>query len=219
MTLYLLPNLLSEQSDPAWNFIPSLHDLILSLDGFFVENEKKARKYFKHFDFSQLRTKPMILFNQNHTQFSLNALEKGERWGIVVDAGLPCLADPGSTIVYEARKKGFAVHAIPGPSAIFLAIMLSGLDAQTFVFQGYFSRDNRIVRLPYLQIFIETPYNAKRRLKVLLNVLQDRDFLCLASDLTAPSQKVVTQRVIDWKRNVARGEFCGGPTIFLMKTI
>src|SRR3990167_11277920 len=120
MTLYLLPNLLHPEADPNFSFVRGLKELVDSLDGFFVETPKQARVYLKHFDFEKLKTKPM---EEIRDGVDLAFLERGERWGVISDAGLPCIADPGAKLVHSAREKGIDIQAIPGPSSIFLALM------------------------------------------------------------------------------------------------
>jgi 16S rRNA (cytidine1402-2'-O)-methyltransferase len=202
MTLYLLPNLLHPDADPKFNFVPGLEEIVNQLDGFFVEHPKEARVYLKHFDFEKL----------------LQPLLKGEKWGIISDAGLPCIADPGAKLVYGAKDKNIEVVAIPGPSSIFLALMLCGIESQTFSFQGYLPRDCKVQRLGMLQLFIETPYNNQKSLEKLLTHLQDDDLLSIACDLTLPTQKVITKKIKWWKEHHKEEDFYKRQAIFLIKT-
>ena len=220
MTLYLLPNLLHPEADPKLSFVIGLEEIVNQLDGFFVEHPKDARAYLKHFDFEKLKTKPMEVLDKDTTNFVtlLQPLIKGEKWGIIADVGLPCIADPGAKLVYGAKDKNIDVVAIPGPCSIFLALMLSGLESQTFAFQGYLPRDCNIQRLPVLQVFIETPYNNDKSLEKLLAILVDEDVISIAADLTLPTQKVVTKKVKWWKENFKAEEFYKKPAVFLIKT-
>jgi 16S rRNA (cytidine1402-2'-O)-methyltransferase len=221
MTLYLLPNLLHPEADPKLSFVIGLEEIVNQMDGFFVEHPKDARVYLKHFDFEKLKTKPMEVLDKNTTNFVTllqPLLLRGEKWGVISDAGLPCIADPGSKLVYGARDKNINVVAIPGPSSIFLAIMLCGLESQSFVFQGYLPRDCKVLKMPMLQVFIETPYNNEKSLERLLSNLQDENILCIASDLTLPTQQVITKKVKWWKENHHKESFHKKPSIFLIKT-
>ena len=220
MTLYLLPNLLHPEADPEFSFVPGLKDVVNSLDGFFVEHPKEARVYLKHFDFENLKIKPMEVLDKNTTDFErlLAPLLKGEKWGIVSDAGLPCIADPGAKLVFQAKEKEIQVVAISGPSSIFLALMLSGLESQSFIFQGYVPRDGKIQRLSILQVFIETPYNNEKSLEKFLLLLQDEDILSIACDLTLSSQTVITKKIGWWKEYGKCQNFHKRPAIFLIKT-
>jgi 16S rRNA (cytidine1402-2'-O)-methyltransferase len=220
MTLYLLPNLLHPEAETNLNFVEGLSEIVNSLDGFFVEHPKEARVYLKHFDFEKLKTKPMEVLNKDTTNFVelLGPILRGEKWGIISDAGLPCIADPGAKLVYGARDKNIPVKAIPGPSSIFLALMLSGLESQSFVFQGYLPRDCKVARVAMLQVFIETPYNNEKSLEKLMAHLLDDDYLCIASDLTLPTESVVTKKIKWWKENHSKVDLHKKPAIFLIKT-
>ena len=120
MTLYLLPNLLSDDSDLSLSIPQGIDEILYQLDGFFVETPKEVRKYLKYFDFDKLRDKPMMIIDKKSDDYSdhINVLKEGEKWGVISDCGLPCIADPGSRLVYLARKEGIKIEAIPGPSSI-----------------------------------------------------------------------------------------------------
>src|SRR5437016_1032663 len=136
--LYLLPNLLDEEQ-PHERFLPApLAEVVASLDGVFCESEKPARRFLGRFKRASLTLK---LLNEHTKDTELAELiepvEKGGRWGVLSDAGLPCIADPGAQLVSLARKKGIHVEALVGPSSIIMALMLSGLYCQRFSFHGY----------------------------------------------------------------------------------
>ncbi len=222
MTLHLLPNLLGPTQDPRFSLVPILDEVVNQLDGFFVETPKEARVYLKHFQFDQLKDKPMVIVDKRTENFQeiLEPLKNKENWGVIVDAGLPCLADPGSRLVAAARAEGIVVVAYPGPSSIVLALMLSGLDSQSFVFGGYLPRvlDISIRKEKRTQVYIETPYNNMKRLEALLQILKDEDTLCIACDLLSPTQEVVVQTVRVWKKRISFYNFHKRPAIFLIKT-
>ena len=205
MTLYLLPNLLHEQGDLSLSIPPKVEDILYSLDGFFVETPKTARKFLKLFDFSKLRDKPHIILDKHCDDFDdhLEVLKKGEKWGMLSDCGLPCIADPGSRLVYLAKKNNIKVDAIPGPSSIFLSIMLSGLYSQKFTFFGYFPRKiEKIQRNDKdLQVYIQTPYKTEYTVTNLIDYLDDRDMLCVALDIGSTDQEVITLSIKEWKNN------------------
>lgn len=222
MALHLLPNLLGEEADPKYNFVLGLPEVVNRLDGFLVEHPKEARKFLKHFNFDKLRDKPMRILDARTRDFDelLEPMKKGESWGVITDAGLPCIADPGSALVYHARLAGIKIFAYPGPSSLILALMLSGLPSQQFVFQGYFPRafDIKIRQERKTQLFIETPYNNQKTLERLLEVLDKKDLLCLAADLTLPTQEVIVQPVHKWQRMIHQTNFHKRPTIFILHT-
>ena len=204
MTLYLLPNLISHDSNISLSLPPGLEEILYSLDGFFVETPKEIRKFFKHFDFEKLRDKPMEIVDRRSDDFSehLKFLKKGENWGIISDAGLPCIADPGARLVLLAKNEGIKVEAIPGPSSIFLSIMLSGLYSQKFTFYGYMPRQigKRMRQDRDLQVYIQTPYKTEITVQNLVDELDPRDMLCVALDVGSPSQEVITDTIKNWQK-------------------
>jgi 16S rRNA (cytidine1402-2'-O)-methyltransferase len=143
----------------------------------------------------------------------LEPVIKGERWGLVSDAGLPCIADPGAKLVHRARQKGVLIQTFVGPSSILMALMLSGLPGQKFFFHGYLDKEptKRQVQLKKMaqtaqqdqatQIFIEAPYRNKHTLEAILKSLPDQAWLCVAWDLTMPTQGVICQTIESWKKS------------------
>ena len=209
-TLHLLPNLLHE--DSSWRFDPP------PLDALIAESEKGGRQFQKKF-FGHISL-PIYLLNE-HTQDVHPLLSLSEdNIGLISDAGLPCLADPGSQLVSLARKNNIPIHAYPGPSSIFLSLMLSGLPAQRFTFHGYLERDvpaleKQLASLPprHTHIFIETPYRNQKLLTHILKIRKPKDLLCIAADLMGPSQTVISQPISDWKSLPALQK---QPAIFLL---
>ncbi|WP_068466550.1 SAM-dependent methyltransferase [Candidatus Protochlamydia phocaeensis] len=216
-TLLLLPNLLGDHRY-AEIFLPaSVAKAVQTLDGLIAESEGEGRRYLKRFATKKPANEiPIALFNE-HTpdadiDFLLEPIIKGERWGIVSDAGLPCIADPGSKLVHRARQRGLAIQAFVGPSSILMALMLSGLPGQKFFFHGYLAKeaDKRQAEIKHLlqlagqdkatQIFMEAPYRNMQALDSLLKILPDKAWLAVAWDLTMPTQGVISQTVESWKK-------------------
>lgn len=216
--LLLLPNLLGEQTHPEL-FLPiSVDRAVLSLDGLIAESASAGRRYLGHFETKKPAHEiPIALYNE-HTKdrdldFLLEPIHNGERWGLVSDAGLPCIADPGSKLVARARQTGICVQAFVGPSAILLSLMLSGLSGQRFAFHGYLDKDRaeckkqiqrlekRALQENCTQIFIETPYRNQQLLELLLEVLDEKTALSVAWELTFPTQGVLSQPVGLWKKS------------------
>lgn len=215
--LLLLPNLLGEGLQ-AEMFLPaSVFKAVGSIDGLIAESEKGGRRYLSYFETKMpIREIPITLLNE-HTRhedldFILEPIIAGQRWGLVSDAGLPCIADPGSQLVARAKQRGILVQAFVGPSSLMLAMMLSGLSAQKFFFQGYLEKekDKRQAQIKQLaiqskkekalQVFIEAPYRNKALFEDLLSSLPDECMLSVAWDLTLPTQGVMTQNIDQWKR-------------------
>lgn len=216
--LLLLPNLLGELKHHA-PYLPSGVDkAVQTIDGLIAESPQAGRRYLGRFETKKPAAEiPIALFNE-HTpdedlDFLLEPVRKGERWGFVVDAGVPCIADPGARLVRRARQTGIAIQAYVGPSSILLGLMLSGLSGQQFTFNGYLdsSPAGRVKELRQLeatlkktgftQIFIETPYRNKHMMDSLLSTLSDDVMLCVAWDLTLPTQGVLSQTVATWKKS------------------
>jgi 16S rRNA (cytidine1402-2'-O)-methyltransferase len=214
--LYLLPNLLSEEASLT-SLPEELKVIIPKLKGFFVENEKEGRRFLGQFlekgRLPSLPLKPLNEHTKREEYFSLlQPLLNGESWGLISDAGLPCIADPGAEFVFMAKKEGIAVKALSGPSSPILALLLSGLPGQRFAFNGYLPRDKDeleeqiklLERRSQLekstQIWIETPYRVKKMLEMLLKTLKDETLLCVAKNLTGTDEEVLTHTVNDWKK-------------------
>lgn len=212
MSLTLLPNLLSPTDTPS-QFLPdSVGQTIGNLNGLFAESERGARQFLKLFK----KHLPIALINehtpQNHIDFLLEPLCKGEHWGLISDAGLPLVADPGSFLVLRAYALGIKVAAIPGPSSIMQALMLSGLPGQRFSFHGYLPKEKeergrelkileqRSQKEEATQIFIETPYRNLHTLESCLNHLHTRTVFCLAWDLCGSCQGVQTAAIGSWRK-------------------
>lgn len=214
MTLFLLPNLLSHEADLETQLPAGLHTIVSQLNGLIVENEKEGRLYLKRFG---RRDVPLALLNEHTAPRELDGLlepvVKGEIWGVISDAGLPCLADPGAALVRRARELGIPLKALPGPSSIPLGLLLSGLEAQRFAFHGYLPREEeqRRAQLKTLekrskqekatQLFIEAPYRNQALLSSALAVLDPKTQLAVAVDLTAPTEQVFCKTVQQWKKS------------------
>lgn len=215
--LILLPNLLGPASSHKSFFPESVDEAVASLDGLIAESPQGGRSYL-----NQFRTKkppyqiPLAVLSE-HTKddeidFFLKPIKEGQTWGLIVDAGLPCLADPGAKLVFRARQLGIPIETLPGPSSIIMSIQLSGLPSQRFSFNGYLSkepqkRDKEILSLERkscdensLQLFIEAPYRNKHTLDSLFTKLKPSTYLCIAYDLTLPEGRVLCQKVETWKK-------------------
>lgn len=216
--LLLLPNLLGDIKHHA-PFLPiSVDKAVTTLDGLIAESPSAGRRYLARFTTKKpLNEVPIALFNE-HTpdediDFLLDPIRQGERWGLIVDAGMPCIADPGAKLVRRARQIGIVVQVFSGPSSILLALMLSGFSGQRFRFLGYLAKEpkERIKEIKAIertckqeqttQIFIEAPYRNGHLLEALLQNLDDSTLLCAAWDLTLPTQGVLSQPVDLWKKS------------------
>ncbi|MDN3508593.1 MAG: SAM-dependent methyltransferase [Candidatus Neptunochlamydia sp.] len=221
--LYLLPNLLDENLDHN-PFIPSsVGEVVSSLDGMIAESERGARRYMKRFT-NKFREIPIRLLNE-HTQeidSLIGPLQKGEKWGLISDRGLPVLADPGAHLIRRLHTLKVPIETLPGPSSIVYALQLSGLPAQNFTFHGCPPKDEKTLKeklrtLPKNQthLFIEAPYRTDKFLKTLIYNLQEETDLSVSWNLTLPSQGVKTEKIAQWKKAIpSLGKV---PTVFVVR--
>lgn len=210
--LYLLPNLLDESLDHKPFLPPSVAEIIPQLDGFIVETEKPARKFLMRF-IPNIQEVPLRILNEHTTPEEVDLLaaplQKGEKWGLLSDAGLPVLADPGARLIRRLHGLKIPVHTFPGPSSIVYALQLSGLSGQSFTFHGYLPRkpqdlERLLSKLPqkHTHVCIEAPYRTDKLLKTLLAYLPHDALLSVSWNLTLPTQGVVTQKASAWKKNL-----------------
>lgn len=216
--LYMLPVGLSE-SDPH-TFLPAQNFEILSLlRVFIVENVRTARRFLR----SCCRTFPIdecTFFELNgHTDPAavsgfLSPLRSGIPTGVMSEAGCPGVADPGADVVALAQAEGLKVIPLVGPSSILMSLMASGFNGQGFVFHGYLpvkpdlqakaikDLEAEAVRRGQTQIFIETPYRNDAMLQRLTQVLRPDTLLCVAVNITAPDENIVTRSVAQWRKRL-----------------
>ncbi|MFK8296638.1 SAM-dependent methyltransferase [Capnocytophaga canimorsus] len=227
--LYLIPNLLGESTIDA--VLPhQVASVVGSLTHFIVENEKSARKFIKQITPEKSQQSLNFYVINKHTQATeipsfLNPCFSGFSVGVISEAGCPGIADPGSEVVSLAHQKNICVVPLVGPSSILLAMMASGLNGQSFAFNGYLPIDReqrkktlksleRKAREGQTQIFIETPYRNDKMLADLLQTLQPNTLLCIASDITLPTETIKTQTISQWKK--VKVDFQKRPTIFIV---
>lgn len=229
--VYLIPCTLGDTS--PLEVLPLLvKKAVEHIDHYVVEHEKTARRFIKNI--APKKSQPDLHFSliNKFTDAAeipsmLTPCFEGHDIGIISDAGCPGIADPGASVVHEAHRKGLKVVPLVGPSSILLAMMASGFNGQNFAFNGYLPIDKRdrrkeIKRLERLsqdhnqsQLFIETPYRNNQLLESLLNTLHPESFLCVACDITLPTEYIKTQTVQQWKNtNVDLNK---RPTLFIIQ--
>ena len=213
-TVYLIPAPLHPE---ATRVLPAyVMDAVKECNGFFVENERTTRRYFKKC------WKEMVIDEYaGHTigepstaAAFLKALQANDVIGIVSEAGCPGVADPGQELIALAHRHGAHVRPLVGPSSILLALMASGFNGQRFQFVGYLPIEERerIRTLQQLeqssltekctQLFIETPYRNNQLLVSMLKHLQPTTQLCIAADLTGATEWIKTRTVEQWRKNI-----------------
>lgn len=227
-TLYLIPVPISDEEDNSALVYPLLEQTVNTLNEFIVEDIKTARRALRKIGFKGEFDKMTFHVLNEHTDTKsigsfLASAEKGSNIGLLSEAGMPCIADPGSDIVRLAHSKGIKVVPLYGQSSIFLALAASGLNGQNFTFHGYLPKEqtNRKKALKELekregaQIFIETPYRNNHLLEDILATCTPETLLCVAMNVTGSTEMILTKSIADWKR----GELPNldkQPTVFLL---
>jgi|SRR5882672_7525659 len=232
-SLCLLPNTLGDTAADA--VIPAaVLQRSRALDYFIAENPKSARAFLKRIGYPRPLQEILVERLDHNTPASdvaslLAPILAGRDGGLLSEAGLPAIADPGAGLVRLAHEKGVRVVPLSGPSSILLALAASGLEGQRFVFHGYLpvkqsalpttlkelERQSR--RLSQTQIFIETPYRNDATLAAMLRVLSDDTLVCIAADLTLESEMVKTRPAAQWRGQAP--QLKGRPTVFLVLSV
>ena len=229
--LFLIPAYLSEES-PVEYFAPSIKEYILKTDYFFVENEKTARKVIKFFapEKKQSDLKLFLLDKYSESADLKDAqklMKSGQDFGLLSEAGLPCIADPGNLMVKWSHENNIKVIPINGPSSIILALISSGFNGQEFTFNGYLPIDreqkkkqiqfleNQVQKTGYSQIFMETPYRNNQLLEDLIKFLNPNTKLCIAANINHPTEEFIkTLKISDWKNK--KPELHKIPAVFVI---
>lgn len=228
--LYLIPTTMGEMNPE--DVLPILlYRTVEILNTYIVENEKTARKFIKSVQPNKVQADLQLsLLNKRTEDSELQAMLKpclnGENIGLMSEAGCPGVADPGAAIVKIAHENGIQVVPLVGPSSILLALMASGMNGQSFAFNGYLPIDksekkNAIKNFETLshsknqsQLFIETPYRNNKLVEDLLLFLQPNTLLCIACDITLPTEYIKTYTVVEWKK--VKVDLHNRPTIFII---
>jgi 16S rRNA (cytidine1402-2'-O)-methyltransferase len=197
-----------------------------------AETPKTARAFLKTIhSMHPLQDIAIEELSEHTAQSAIDALLAptlaGDDLGLISDAGSPGIADPGAWLVAAAHRAEIEVVPLPGASAITLALAASGLDGQRFCFHGYLPAkpeprmsalraiDERVSRDGVTQLFIETPYRNEALLAAVLAACRPSTLLCVAVDLTLPTQQVITRTVGDWHR-ATRPSLAKRPAVFLL---
>ncbi len=229
--LYLIPTTLGGEN--VQDVIPELVISIINQTSFYiVENVRTARRFLSKAGI-EAPIDSLTFFELNkHTtpeQYReyLNPAAEGHHVGIISEAGVPAVADPGAVMVQLAHSKNIRVVPLTGPSSIILALMASGMNGQSFAFNGYLpiKKPDRIKAIKFFekrsqqenqaQLFIETPYRNMALLEDLLDSCDDNTKLCIAADLTLASEYIHTLSVGEWKKR--KPDLHKRPAIFIIQ--
>ena len=214
--LFIIPSSI-EQNEKVSFLLDEQKKLLHNIKYFIVENEKIARKTIKEFGL-KFDIQSVILFKYNNKTKNNDLKEyfepilNGSDMGLISDSGSPCIADPGSKIVEYAHLNNIQIKPLVGPSSIILSLMASGFNGQKFKFHGYIPIDKNDKEL-YIkkmmesikeehetQIFIETPYRNEKLLQELLKILDKKNRLCLAINLTSSKEEVICDSIENLRR-------------------
>ena len=228
--LYLIPTVIASHSQDTV-ILPAVKVVIKELDYFLVENVRTSRRFISalktgkviediHFEVLDKRT------DAGQIEELLAPALKGTDIGLMSEAGCPGIADPGARAVNLAHRLGIQVIPLVGPSAIFLALMSSGLNGQCFKFHGYLpvEKHQRVKKIKSMesesqknnqsQIFMETPYRNEQMLEDLTDHCRNDTQLCIARNITGENELIRTLPIIEWKKN--RPDLNKHPTVFVM---
>jgi 16S rRNA (cytidine1402-2'-O)-methyltransferase len=212
--VYLIPTVLHDEAPetiPAY-ILPAVKDCQV----FFVENEKTARRFLKRI------WREMVIDDYQWVVIHkaeeavkkkfIDLAREGKNIGIISEAGCPGIADPGQLLVDTAQRANLTIKPLVGPSSILLALMASGMNGQCFQFHGYLpidalERKKKIKELETssqkqncTQVFIETPYRNNALINDILSTAKEESRLCIAVDITAPTESIHTKNIRQWKQ-------------------
>jgi 16S rRNA (cytidine1402-2'-O)-methyltransferase len=215
--IYLIPVTLGGD-----DFLKVIPEKVISLTRllryFIVEDIRSARRFLRLID-KEFPINDTVFFELNeHTDESdivhyLDPVLKGSDTGLLSEAGLPGIADPGARIIALAHRKKITVTPLSGPSSIILALIASGLNGQNFTFNGYLpvkpaERSAKLRELEkksregFTQIFMETPYRNQKMLESITTTCHNDTMLCIAADITLPTESIRTMKISEWKKDL-----------------
>lgn len=232
-TIYMIPCPIAD-SESVWEVLPDTNRKIMnSLDYFIVENVRSARRFLSKAGIERKIDELEFVELNEHTtsqrdiERMLRPVLEGRSAGVISEAGVPGVADPGADIVALAHRHGVRIVPLVGPSSILMVMMASGQNGQSFAFNGYLpikeperSRaikglERRAVEEHQAQIFIEAPYRNTKLFETLCRTLSPKVRLTVACDITAPNELISTRSIEEWRRSGVP-EIEKRPTIFVL---
>lgn len=214
--------------------LPSANlDLLNTCHTFIVEELRTARRFLKKVGYAHAIDDTNFFVLNEHTSevdtaHYLDAALRGEHVGLLSEAGLPCVADPGMMVTRQAQRLGIEVMPLVGPSSLMLALMASGLNGQSFAFNGYLPVDKhervqairkletRAQKEHQTQLFIEAPYRNNQMLESLSMALMPDTRICVACDITLPTQYIRTFSARQWQKEREKVDLHKRNTVFLI---
>ena len=231
--LYMIPCPISDATD-VYDVTPASNRAIIdSLDYFIVENVRSARRFLSKAGISRKIDELEFVELDEHTregvavEAMVRPIEQGRSAGVISEAGVPGVADPGAMVAAACHRRGIRVVPLVGPSSILMSIMASGLNGQSFAFNGYLpvkpperaraikALERRAQTEHQSQIFIEAPYRNVKLVEQLLSVCSPATRLTIACDITSPEEIILTRTIEQWRKG-AMPDIAKRPTIFIM---
>ncbi len=227
--IYLIPSVISPDTN-SQVIPPQVIEIVKNTHYFLTETIRESRRFISSLklgiDISQLQFEKVDKNTRDgETEKYLATALQGNDIGVLSDAGCPGVADPGAQVARIAHKLGLQVVPLVGPSSLLLALMASGMNGQSFAFNGYLPIDTKEASLRIkqfekisrsqnqTQLFIETPYRSDRTLEILLKHLKSETLLCVAKDITGSKEYIKTYQINQWKnQKLTIGK---EPTVFL----
>ena len=228
--LYMIPCPISDSTE-VYDVTPAANGKVIdSLDYFIVENVRSARRFLSKAKIARRIDDLEFVELNEHTvagaaiEQMIKPILEGRSAGVISEAGVPGVADPGALVVEACHRKGIRVVPLVGPSSILLAMMASGLNGQSFAFNGYLpvkpperakalkQLERRAQQEQQSQIFIEAPYRNVKLREQMLQVCGAECRLTVACDITSPEELIVTRTIAQWRK-------CGVPDIAKRPTI
>lgn len=227
--IYLIPSFLSENAIDT--IPPYVIQSVKKCQVIFAESERTARRFLKAMEkeivIDDYEWFPIHKAEEEQVKMFVQKIHEGKDIAIISEAGCPGVADPGQILVKVAQELKVPVRPLVGPNSILLALMASGLNGQHFSFHGYLPIDHseRIKKIKSLeeesfkrnctQIFIETPFRNNKMIETLLQNCKSSTLLCIASEITAPTEKIHTFSVAEWRKQAP--DLHKKPVIFLLQ--
>jgi len=230
--LYLIPSTLGDVSPQ--DVIPQKTLQILKkLNHFIVEEERTARRFLIKTGINKpVDAITFFILNEHTGKENLSSFFENSGntdIGLLSEAGVPAVADPGTDLIRVAHRMGFRVVPLVGPSSVLLAVMASGLNGQNFAFTGYLpvKTNERAARIRFLekrslmenqaQVFIEAPYRNNQLMKSILETCSPETWLCIASNITLEKEWISTRTIAEWKREIP--DLNKQPSVFILQKV
>lgn len=229
--LYLIPCTLGDT--PLDRVLPTYNaEVVRGIRHFIVEEVRTARRFLRRMD-REFPIDDSVFYemgkhaDEHRYAEYLRPIAEGSPVGVISEAGCPAVADPGADIVALAMRRGIRVVPLVGPNSMILAVMGSGLNGQSFAFNGYLpigdgeraqrlkALEQRAQRERQTQLFIETPYRNRKMFDTLLRTLSPRTRLCIAAGITTADEWIQTHTIAEWKRQ-SLPDLSKLPAIFLI---